>query len=116
MKALDGQKETASGKDTIDAISNANGGNISGLKADIQEGVKKLENLADERTAINASMNSIRSDLEAKGVHKKALNMAMQYLNMDPDKREGFDIAYSIVREAMGLDFEQGELFEGDAE
>ena len=36
---------------------------------------------------------------------------------MDPDKREGFDIAYDIVREAIGLPVTaQGDLFEGGDE
>ena len=54
-------------------------------------------------------MAAVRADLAAKGIPIKALNMAMAYMNMDAEKREGFDVAYSIVREAIGLPL-QAEL------
>tara|TARA_R110000744_G_scaffold326330_5_gene432118 strand:- start:275 stop:592 length:318 start_codon:yes stop_codon:yes gene_type:complete len=88
------------------------GANITALKADISAGVKAIEGHIEDRTSANQAIAAVKADLEAKGVHKKALNMAMQYMNMDPDKREGFDIAYDIVREAIGLPVTQGELFE----
>lgn len=42
--------------------------------------------------------------------------MAMQYMNMDPDKREGFDLAYTIVREAIGLKMQPDLFDEPDSE
>lgn len=91
---------------------NQAGANITSLKKDIAAGVEKLQELKDERQATNEAMGAIRSDLEAKGVPKKALSMAMAYLNMDPDQREGFDIAYDIVREAIELPVQHPDLFD----
>lgn len=91
------------------------GSNISSLKRDVKDGVERIEKLKEERTEVNDKIASIRTDLQAKGIHKMALDMAMKYLNMDPDKREGFDIAYDIVREAIELPV-QVDLFEGKDE
>ena len=93
------------------------GSNITKLKKDIQAGVEKINSHIEDRTAANEAIAAVKSDLQAKGVHKKALNMAMTYMNMDPDNREGFDIAYDIVREAIGLPVTaQADLFEGGGE
>jgi len=93
------------------------GSNIKKLKEDAQRGVQKINQLKDDRTAINEEIAAVKADLQAKGIHKKALDMAMTYMNMDPDKREGFDVSYDIVREAIGLPVKaQGDLFEGKKE
>lgn len=93
------------------------GGNVSQLKADIVDGIAKIEGEIENRQAANDAIAAVKSDLEAKGVPKKALNMAMQYMAMDSDKREGFDVAYGIVREAMGMPVVgQGDLFEDQNE
>ena len=92
---------------------NQQGSNISKLKKDVKAGVDKIEALKMDRTGINEAIGAIKADLEAKGIPKKALDMAMTYLNMDPDKREGFDIAYDIVREAIDLPVEHPDLFDG---
>ncbi len=90
---------------------NTNGDhNLTKLKKDVKNGVDELVNLKTERASINEAMGAVRADLETKGIPKKALQMAMTYMNMDPDKREGFDIAYQIVREAMDLPL-QGDMF-----
>lgn len=101
-KALDGKKETASTKDTLNAVASANGGNIEPLKKDVRSAYDRITKLQEERKAINDKIGSVRSDLQAKGIHKTAFDMALKYMNMDPDKREGFDIAYDIVRDALG--------------
>lgn len=86
------------------------GSNITKLKQDVKKGVEKIEALKLDRSAINEKIGAVRSDLEAKGIPKKCLDMAMQYLNMDPDKREGFDIAYEIVREAIDLPLQTAQM------
>lgn len=91
---------------------NQAGSNISALKRDVKTGVERIESLKDDRSAINDDIAAIRSDLQAKGIHKTALDMAMKYLNMDPDKREGFDVAYDIVREAIELPVDHRDLFD----
>lgn len=78
------------------------GHNMEKLEKDITTGVEKIEKLKLQRTSVNEKIAAVRSDLEAKGIKKEALDMAMKYLNWDDDKREGFDLAYSLVRNAMG--------------
>ena len=83
------------------AKDNLRGSNLNKLNDDIVKGIGQIEGLKDKRAAINEKIAAVRSDLEAKGIKKAALDMAMTYLNWDEDKREGFDIAYQIVRDAM---------------
>jgi len=89
------------------------GGNLTKLKKDIVAGIKKIAKHKADRTSSNDEIAAIRSGLEAKGIHKAALDMAIKYSLWDEDKREGFDIAYEIAREAIALPFNpQGDLFE----
>ena len=87
------------------------GHNLTGLKKNIAEGLQKLKQLRNDRSDTNAEMSAIRADLEAQGIPKKALAMAITYLNMDPEDRENFDIAYALVREAGGLPLQE-DLFQ----
>jgi len=94
------------------------GANITQLKEDVKNGVGRINAEKDKRTAANEEIAAIKSDLETKGIPKKALDMAMTYMNMDPDKRQGFDVAYEIVREAIGMPIasDQHEIdFEAEA-
>jgi hypothetical protein len=79
------------------------GHNIVELKKDIANAIAEINQAKAERKNCNDRIAEIRSKLETKGIHKQAFDMALKYLNMDADKREGFDIAYAIVREAGGL-------------
>lgn len=93
------------------------GSNLAALKNEVKLGVDQIVKLKEERSAINDKIGEVRSALAAKSIPKKALDMAMSYMNMDPDKREGFDIAYQIVREAINLPIDgQGDLFDGKKE
>lgn len=112
-KAADGKTETAGLKDTLNAVVGASGGNIDPLKKEVKSSFDRVEKLKEERAAINDKIGSIRSNLQAQGIHKQAFDMAMKYMNMDADKREGFDIAYDICREALGEPFEP-TLFDND--
>lgn len=85
--------------------------NLTGLKKEIAEALQQMKDLKLDRADANASMGEIRSRLEAKGIPKKAFAMAQTYLNMDPEDREGFDIAYAICREAGGLPLQE-DLFQ----
>lgn len=89
------------------------GHNLTQLKKDIAQGIFELECLKQERSSCNEEMSAIRETLATKGIPKKALAMAISYKNMDPDKRECFDLAYDIVRESIGLPYKpQGDLFD----
>ena len=89
---------------------NQAGSNIAKLKKDVKAGVDKIESLKLDRTSINEDIAAVKADLAAKGIPKKALDMALAYMNMDPDKREGFDVAYEIVREAIELPMETSQM------
>ena len=79
------------------------GSNVSNVKRDIKDGVQKIERYKQHRKAANEGIAQVKSDLAAKGIPKKALTMAMSYLDMTPEQREGFDVAYVIAREALEL-------------
>lgn len=86
------------------------GHNLSELKKEIKAAIGDVNNLRNERQSINDDIAAIRSKLESKGIKKAAFDMAMRYLNWEPEQREGFDIAYAIVREAGGLSIQE-DLF-----
>jgi uncharacterized protein (UPF0335 family) len=87
------------------------GGNLTALKKHIKDGVDKIEKFKEQRSNLNDKISEVRTALAAEGIPKKALDMALSYMNMEPDKREGFDLAYTIVREAIGLKMEP-DLFD----
>ena len=89
------------------------GSNLGPLKQEIAETAGKIGKLKQDRQAINDDIKALRENMQAKGIKKEALDMAMKYVGWDVDKREGFDLAYSIVREALSLPFKaQGDLFQ----
>ena len=88
------------------------GGNIGPLKNDIVKGVEEINRHKEKRAAINDQIAAVRSDLKAKGIPKQAIDWAMTYLDWDEDKRDGFDVAYDIVREALGAPV-QAQMFDG---
>lgn len=88
------------------------GHNINDIKKQVSEAVENVNQLKKDRSGINADIQAVREKMESLGVKKEAFDMAMRYASWDPDKREGFDIAYDIVREAIGLPFNaQGDFF-----
>ena len=87
------------------------GGNITELKKDISSAINNVNGLKADRSAINEEIAAVRAKMEALGINKAAFDMAMRYLSWEPEKREGFDLAYSLVREAGGLPVDK-DLFE----
>lgn len=84
-------------------LSLQSGANLTQLKKDVKKITDSINAQKNKRTEINQQIASYRAKLETMGIHKKAADMAMAYMGWEPEKREGFDIAYAIVREAMGL-------------
>lgn len=84
--------------------------NLKKVKDAIREAIGEINQHKEERDDTNAQIQAIREKLKALGIPKKAFDMALSYVNMDPDKREGFDIAYALVREVAGLPL-QDDLF-----
>jgi uncharacterized protein (UPF0335 family) len=86
--------------------------NLTSTKREIKQVAEAVQRMKDERQEINESIAERRAKLVTLGIPKAAFDMAMKYLNWDEDKRRGFDTAYSIAREAIGLPFnDQGDLF-----
>jgi hypothetical protein len=79
------------------------GHNLSELKKKIQSSIQRVKSLKDDRAEVNATIAEVRAGMEAAGIPKRAFDMALTYLSWEPEKREGFDLAYAIVREAGGL-------------
>lgn len=88
-------------------------GSLSDIKAAIVSGVSSIKTAVADRKACNADISAVVEQLESKGVHRRALKMAMAYAEWDADTRAGFDTAYSVVREALGCPFED-TLFDAE--
>jgi hypothetical protein len=86
------------------------GHNLKKVKEAIKDAISSINDRKAERDDINADIQATRENLKALGISKKAFDMAMAYLDMDPGKREGFDIAYALVREVGGAPM-QDDLF-----
>lgn len=91
----------------------AMGGNIKGLQDDIRQAKERIDQWKKERKAINDKIKAERETMETKGITKMAFDAAMHYVDMDADKREGFDTAYIITRESLGAPVKgaQADLF-----
>lgn len=86
---------------------------LDNVKKAIAAAAAAVNDLKLQRQDINEGIAAKRSHLEALGIAKPAFDMALRYAGWDPDKRKGFDLAYAIVRDAIGLPFNaQGDLFE----
>ncbi len=85
---------------------------LDNVKKAIADSRRRVDELKADRAALNEDIASIRADMVTKGIPKAAFDMALRYMGWDEDKREGFDLAYSICREAMGAPVDaQGDLF-----
>lgn len=87
------------------------GGNISGLKKEVVEGVDKIRKLREDQAAVGQNIQAIRENLQSKGVAKEAVDWTIRYMGWDEDKRKQFDLAFVIVREALGVPL-QSDLFD----
>lgn len=79
------------------------GGNIGPLKDDIKAASDLYNNILEQIQALHDDKNAIVSDLEAKGVDKKAFKKALSDSKQDKEKRDAYDESYEICREAMGF-------------
>lgn len=85
-------------------------GNMTKLEKLIADSLRDLDQQEGNRAEANAEMAATREVLAARGISKKALAAARMYMKLDPDDREGFDIAYALVRKVGGLPM-QDDLF-----
>lgn len=86
------------------------GSNIGGVLDFVRNAKERVIELKKKRTEINAELKAIREGVEAKGVQKRAFDLALSYFESDPEQREGFDESYIIAREAMGLKVKGAQL------
>lgn len=90
-------------------------GNLTEVKELIAEKYAEIEAAKKARGTANAGIAENLTALEAKGIPKEAMRMAMRYHDWDDDKRRGFDIAYHVAREALGNPI-QRDMFDGETE
>lgn len=86
------------------------GANLTEKIKKIQLTIEKVREKKEERAGVNSDIQALRENMAAIGIPKAAFDMALRYLDWDADKRQGFDVAYALVREAGGLPL-QGDLF-----
>ena len=88
---------------------------VKELKKMIRDGVEGIKAAKEERSAQNSDISAIIENLEAKGIGRHALKAAMKYAEWDEDVRAGFDVAYALVRETLGVPFED-QLFDAQGQ
>jgi chaperonin GroEL (HSP60 family) len=88
---------------------------LNELKKKIRDAVNTVNGAKEDRAESNAVIAEAMASMEAKGIPRKALQWAMTYSEWDSDARAGFDVAYQIVREAIGVPMED-ELFNANGE
>lgn len=81
----------------------AMGGNITGLMESIAKTRDNIIQWKKDRAEINAKIKEARESMEAKGITKRAFDLALGYFEAAPEQRDGFDTAYHLAREGMGL-------------
>ena len=86
------------------------GGNIDGLFEKIAEARDSIVDLKKKRGEINAEIKAKREGMEALGITKKAFDLALSHFESSPEQREGFDDAYILAREGMGLKVKGAQL------
>ena len=86
------------------------GGNISNVLEKVAKARDEIIKLKNKRSEINAEIKAKREAMEALGVTKKAFDLALNYFEADPEQREGFDQAYIVAREGMGLPVKGAQL------
>lgn len=77
----------------------------------IRDQKRIIDEKKQERLEVGSDITLARETLANAGIPKEAADMAFRYATWDDDKRAGFDVAYAIVREAIGLPMED-ELFD----
>ncbi len=84
-------------------------GDLNELKREINAAIDEIEAITDRRSNVAADKAAVVKRLEAKGVNRDAFRLALVYAGWSERKRQNFDVAYALVREARGLPV-QGSL------
>jgi len=75
--------------------------NLKQLQTKVATAVRKIREFESDRSEVSADMQSERQQMEAMGISKKALAMAIAVSKMSEDEMDGFDLAYDICRKAI---------------
>lgn len=80
------------------------GGNITGLKIELQNLSQRMNHLLDDRDAINADIKEIRKEVKDKGIDPNAFNRAISDSRAeDKAKITAYYESLDVCREALGL-------------
>lgn len=79
------------------------GANLTAITQQVADYARQVVDLRKQREETNAEIAEVRAKVEALGVQKKAFDDAVRYQQADPEKRQGYDLSYSIARKAVGL-------------
>ncbi|MBT8046523.1 MAG: hypothetical protein KJN67_05095 [Pontiella sp.] len=101
---LDQNEETES---RLEALK---GQELDFLIARCKTAVGKLQQGEKDRQSVNATMQAEREALEALGITKKALSLALQVSKMDDDALDGFWLALQILLKAIEKPIKADEL------
>lgn len=85
-------------QDTLAHTINNDG--IESLEEFIVDTLEAINADREDRAVINKRVTNHLDELEAKGLNKKAVKMAMAYLSLNDKDRQAFDLTYKIVRAA----------------
>jgi len=84
---------------------------IGDVLKECKDAIETITQYEKDRSEVNAEISAVREKLEALGISKKALSMAISYSKMSTDQRDGFDLAYKILRKAIGEPMRQIDMF-----
>lgn len=70
----------------------------------------EMDQIAKERSELNADNQAIREKFEAMGISKKALDAARKVIAMDAEGRDGFFAALTLLCKAGGFEINKTEL------
>lgn len=87
--------------------------NLKAIMKDVADGYEKIKTSTSKRGEANAEIKAVLAKLETQGVMTSSMRFAMAYVEMSEDQRRGFDIAYQIAREALGMPIEP-DMFDGE--
>jgi hypothetical protein len=87
------------------------GANVQKIVDALRRAITNVQALKIERKEVNADIAKERAAVEALGIPKAAFDVAVRYLEMDADRRIGFDLGVAMTREAGGLPI-QLDLFD----
>lgn len=76
--------------------------NIASIRASVADAIEQIKALNADAQEFTNAKSIVVAKLVALGIPKAAFDQAMRYLGWDEEKRQGFDLAYRIVREAGG--------------